>query len=53
MTRDPGHPSAVSEVGVAADYDSSLWFMLNGVEDPNWIDSASVSSLEGLCAVTQ
>ena len=24
--------------------------MLNGVEAPNWINSASVSSLEGLCA---
>lgn len=38
------------EVGVAADYGSSLWFMLNAVEDPNWINSASVSTLAGLCA---
>ena len=38
------------EVGVAADYGSSLWFMLNGVDEPNWINSTGVSSLEGLCA---
>ena len=41
------------DVGMAADYGSSLWFMLRGVEGPNWIDSASVWSLEGLCAATQ
>jgi len=39
------------EVGVAADYGSSLWFMLNGVAAPdNWINSGSVASLEGACA---
>jgi heat shock protein HslJ len=37
-------------VGVAADYGSSLWFMLNGVPAPNnWINSSSVASLEGIC----
>ncbi len=39
------------EVGVAADYGSRVFFMLNDVPPPaNWIDSASASSLEGLCA---
>jgi len=43
-------PAGSYEVGVAADYGSSLWFMLNGVADPNWINSASAASLEGVCA---
>ena len=43
-------PAGRYEIGVAADYGSSLWFMLNGVIGPNWIDSASVASLEGVCA---
>jgi hypothetical protein len=43
-------PAGRYEIGVAADYGSSLWFMLNGVIGPNWIDSASVTSLEGVCA---
>lgn len=44
-------PPGRYEVGVAADYGSSLWFMLNGVAAPdNWINSASVASLEGVCA---
>ena len=45
-------PAGPYKVGVAADYGSSLWFMLNDVETPNWINSASVSSLDGLCAPT-
>ena len=43
-------PAGRYEIGVAADYGSSLWFMLNGVIGSNWIDSASVASLEGVCA---
>ncbi len=44
-------PPGRYEVGVAADYGSSLWFMLNGVPAPNnWINSSSVASLEGICA---
>ena len=43
-------PAGRYEIGVAADYGSSLWFMLNGVIGSNWIDSASVASLEGACA---
>ncbi len=44
-------PPGRYEVGVAADYGSSLWFMLNGVAAPdNWINSTSVASLEGACA---
>ena len=43
-------PAGRYEIGVAADYGNSLWFMLNDVIGPNWIDSASVASLEGICA---
>jgi hypothetical protein len=43
-------PAGRYEIGVAADYGSSLWFMLNGVIGSNWIDSASVAVLEGVCA---
>jgi hypothetical protein len=43
-------PAGQYEVGVAADYGSSLWFMLNDVGETNWINSASVTALEGACA---
>jgi heat shock protein HslJ len=44
-------PPGRYEVGVAADYGSSLWFMLNDVVAPdNWINSTSAASLEGVCA---
>ncbi len=43
-------PPGQYEVGVAADYGSSVWFMLNGVDEPNWVNSESVSALEGACA---
>lgn len=44
-------PPGRYEVGVAADYGSGLWFMLNEVAAPNnWINSQSAASLEGLCA---
>jgi hypothetical protein len=42
-------PPGEYEVGVAADYGSSLWYALNGVEGPNYINSTSVASLEGDC----
>jgi hypothetical protein len=42
-------PPGEYEVGVAADYGSSLWYALNGVEGPNYVNSTSVSSLEGDC----
>lgn len=38
------------EVGVAADYGSSVWYMLNGVEGANYINSTSVTSTEGDCS---
>ncbi|QLQ06893.1 MAG: hypothetical protein HZY76_13165 [Anaerolineae bacterium] len=41
-------PPGRYEVGVAADYGSSLWFMLNEVAAPNnWINSQSAAPLEG------
>lgn len=44
-------PPGRYEVGVAADYGSSLWFMLNDVAAPdNWINRTSVATLEGVCA---
>lgn len=44
-------PAGAYEVGGAADYGSIVFFMLNDVPAPtNWIDSASVASLEGVCA---
>jgi hypothetical protein len=42
-------PAGEYEVGVAADYGSSLWYGLNNVEGPNYINSASVSSTMGTC----
>ena len=41
------------EVGLAADYGSSLWYALNNVGTVNWINSKSVSSLSGDCATKQ
>ena len=43
-------PAGQYEVGVAADYGSSLWYGLNNVGATNWINSTSVSSLTGACA---
>ncbi len=42
-------PAGRYEVGVAADYGSSVWYMLNGVEGANFINSSSVSTTEGSC----
>ncbi len=39
------------EVGVVADYGSSAWYMLNGMEGANFINSASVTSTEGDCSI--
>lgn len=38
------------EVGVAADYGSSLWYMLNGVGEVSFVNSANVASTEGDCS---
>lgn len=43
-------PAGTYEVGVAADYGSSVWFGLNNVGTTNWINSTSVSTLTGACA---
>ena len=45
-------PAGQYEVGVAADYGSSLWYGLNNVGATNWIKSTSVSSLIGACATS-
>lgn len=42
-------PAGEYEVGVAADYGSTVWFGLNGVGTTNYINSDSVMSLEGDC----
>ena len=42
-------PAGRYEVGVAADYGSSVWYMLNGVEGANFINSSSASATEGSC----
>lgn len=42
-------PAGRYEVGVAADYGSSVWYMLNGVEGANFINSSSASTTEGSC----
>ena len=39
------------EVGVAAQYDTSVWYMLNDVGSANFINSTSVSSTEGDCTL--
>jgi hypothetical protein len=43
-------PAGTYEVGVVADYGSSLWYGLNDVGSTNYVSSVSVSSLEGVCA---
>jgi hypothetical protein len=43
-------PAGQYGVGVAADYGSSVWFMLDYAGAANWINSTSVSSLTGACA---
>lgn len=41
------------EVGVAAQYSTSLWYGLNNVGTANYINSASVSSTSGNCTLNQ
>ncbi len=43
-------PAGQYEVGVVADYGSSVFYGLNNVGTVNWIKSTSVSSLTGACA---
>jgi hypothetical protein len=43
-------PAGQYEVGVVADYGSSVFYGLNNVGTTNWIKSTSVSSLTGACA---
>ena len=41
------------EVGVAAQYSTSLWYGLNNVGSANYINSTSVSSTSGRCTVNK
>jgi hypothetical protein len=43
-------PAGKYQVGVAADYGSSLWYQLNDVGDINYINSTSTASTEGDCS---
>jgi hypothetical protein len=43
-------PAGQYEVGVIADYGSSVFYGLNNVGTVNWIKSTSVSSLTSACA---
>ena len=44
-------PAGTYEVGVAAQYSTSLWYGLNNVGAANYINSAGVSSTTGDCTV--
>lgn len=44
-------PAGTYEVGVAAQYSTSLWYGLNNVGTANYINSSSVSSTSGDCTV--
>jgi hypothetical protein len=44
-------PAGTYEVGVAAQYSTSLWYGLNGVGTTNYINSSSVSSTSGDCTL--
>jgi len=46
-------PAGTYEVGVAAQYSTSLWYGLNNVGTANYINSASVSSTTGDCTVNK
>ena len=43
-------PAGRYEVGVAADYGSSLRFLLDRAGGANWIQRSSGAALEGVCA---
>lgn len=44
-------PPGEYEVGVAADYGTSLWYALNGVAGANYINSTGVASTKGTCSI--
>ena len=46
-------PAGTYEVGVAAQYSTSLWYALNNVGSANYINSTSVSSTSGDCTVNK
>jgi hypothetical protein len=46
-------PAGTYEVGVAAQYSTSLWYGLNNVGTANYINSFSVSSTSGDCTVNK
>jgi heat shock protein HslJ len=43
-------PAGTYDVGVVADYGSSIFYQLTSAAEPNWVASASVASLSGACA---
>ncbi|MDL1894995.1 hypothetical protein FBQ82_01855 [Anaerolineae bacterium CFX7] len=45
-------PPGEYSVGAAAQYSTSLWYMLNEVTSPNYINSTSVAELKGNCNLT-
>lgn len=44
-------PAGEYEVGIAAQYSTSLWYGLNHVTGPNYINSTNVSALRGECSL--
>ena len=46
-------PAGTYEVGVAAQYSTSLWYGLNNTGSANYINSTSVSSTSGDCTVNK
>ena len=46
-------PAGTYEVGVAAQYSTSLWYGLNNVGTANYINSTAVSSTSGNCTVNK
>jgi hypothetical protein len=46
-------PAGTYEVGIAAQYSTSLWYGLNNVGSANYINSTSVSSTNGNCTVNK
>jgi hypothetical protein len=46
-------PAGTYEASMAAQYSTSVWYALNGVGTANYINSSSVSSTTGNCAVSK
>ena len=46
-------PAGTYEVGVAAQYSTSLWYGLNNVGTANYINSTAVSSTSGNCTLNK